>query len=145
MSGIKVEIDRAEIGKLVAKLNRIEKSLTTGPRSPLQDLLNITGLDIVRFAKKSSRMPVDTGRLRASVHMKNTVNDANIYVDKHGKVFNGGLDEPIKEGEEIVVGSNVEYAMLQESKHGFLSNALTEAKPAFDRRKKQLLEKAVKK
>jgi hypothetical protein len=81
-------------------------------------ILEVAFVDIETFAKKE--VPVDTGRLRASIHTKfKSKGDAKALplpesqqtfsYTSEGQTYNGTLREPIKEL-EVIVGTNVEYA-----------------------------------
>lgn len=81
-------------------------------------ILEVAFVDVETFAKKE--VPVDTGRLRASIHTKfKSKGDAKALplpesqqtfsYTSEGETYNGTLREPIKEL-EVIVGTNVEYA-----------------------------------
>jgi hypothetical protein len=141
MAGTSISLDPKSLSKVLKRLNDIEKNLTPAPRTPLGDLMNITALDITREAKL--RSPVDTGRLRSSIHPKMKPSDSFSYSDNTGKTFTGGLKEPVEQGKEVVVGTNVEYAMKQEIAKSFLHGGVIAATPALKRRLKQLAAKVV--
>jgi phage gpG-like protein len=104
-----------------AKLTKeIEKLMKLVPEETRNLILEVAFVDIETFAKDKANIPVDTGRLRASIHTKfqrkpktstlplpSTQTRYNYMAD--GKSFDGSLDEPI-DINTIVVGTNVEYA-----------------------------------
>jgi len=139
--GAKIELDPKSLAKLMKRLENIDKSLNPAPRTPMSDLLNITGLDIAREAKKAS--PVITGRLRSSIHPKTRPTETFIYTDSDGKAFDGTITEQVKDGKEVVVGTNVTYAKKMELKHSYLKKGLDAAMPALKRRQESLLKQAV--
>lgn len=141
MPDTSVTLDPKSLSKVLSRLQSIDKNLTPTPRTPLSDVLNITGLDIAREAKKAS--PVDTGRLRSSIHVKSKPTETFLYNDKNGEVHSGTLKEPIEAGKEVVVGTNVAYARKQNEKHDFMGKGLRMAEPAMRRRLQQLAEKVV--
>lgn len=141
MSGTSISLDPQSLSKVLKSLNDIEKNLTPAARTPLGDLMKMTGLDITREAKL--RSPVDTGRLRSSIHPKFKPSESFIYTDNGGKVHQGGLKEPVEEGKVVVVGTNVEYAMKMETRSGYLHGGVIAAKPTMERRLKQLAAKVV--
>lgn len=141
MAETTVHIDPKDLAKVLRRLQSIERNLNPSPRTPMGDLMNITALDITREAK--TRCPVDTGRLRSSIHPKMKPSDSFIYADNGGKTYSGGLKEPVQEGKEVVVGTNVEYAMKQEIRSNFLHGGVIAAKPAMERRLKSLAAKVV--
>ena len=146
MSGISVKLDMASMQHLVKRLQKIERDLNTKPRTELAKFLMVAGEELAKAIKKQSKdvMPVKTGRLRASVHSKHSPSDTFIYSDSEGMAHAGGLKESIKEGEEVVVGTNVEYAFKIDVSHGFMTKGKNDFMPIFDRELKKLAEKVVK-
>jgi phage gpG-like protein len=80
-------------------------------------ILETAIIDIESYAK-SNEIPVDTGRLRSSIHTKyiRSVNVANSsthgnysYSDNTGNSYDGSLSESV-DINSVVVGTNVEYA-----------------------------------
>lgn len=68
----------------------------------------------VRIESEAKRnTPVDTGRLRSSIHSEYAGKEGFHYSDKKGNGFNGGLSTRAQ-GLQILVGTNVEYAALIE-------------------------------
>jgi len=141
MAGTSVTLDPKSLAKVMKRLRDIERNMNPTARTPMGDLMNITALDITREAK--ARCPVDTGRLRSSIHPKMKPSDSFSYSDNAGKTYSGGLKEPVQEGKEVVVGTNVEYAMKQEIRSNFLHGGVIAAKPAMQRRLKSLAAKVV--
>lgn len=81
-------------------------------------ILEVAFVDVETFAK--TKVPVDSGRLRASIHTKfKSKGDAKALplpesqltfsYKAQGETFDGTLREPLKEL-EVIVGTNVEYA-----------------------------------
>lgn len=145
MSGISIDIDTNSAERLLRKLNHIDKELTPAPRTELAKFLMEAGENLATYVKQQPEgiMPVITGRLRASVHSKHKPTENFLYTDKHGEAFSGGLKANIKEGEEVVVGTNVEYAFKVDLRKGFMRKAKTEFMPIFDRELKKLAQKTV--
>ena len=147
MSDFSITVDSKSLAKLTAKLQAIERKLDTKKGTPLFDVMKITSLDIAREAKKVC--PVQFGRLRASIHPKFSTSDTFIYSDSKGRTYNGGLREPIKEGVEIAVGTNVTYALnasehaKDESRRRYMQQGYDIARPAMDRRLKQLAKQTI--
>ena len=101
---IKITISEKEIEKSVRILQRV----ATSAGNLAQDELHKSGLNIETGAKEET--PVDTGRLRSSIHMEsNSINRTFIYSDEGGAVFNGKLGVSPKPL-EVYVGTNVHYA-----------------------------------
>jgi phage gpG-like protein len=100
-----------ELGK---KLAELAKKM---PQEAQKLILETAIIDIESFAK-SNTIPVDTGRLRASIHTKyvKIVNVANstthgnyAYSDNAGNSFDGSLSASV-DINSVVVGTNVKYA-----------------------------------
>lgn len=60
------------------------------------------------------RTPVRTGRLQASIHVVKTSPDSYPYVDYTGRSFDGSLSTGPVDGDEVIVGTNVPYAIYVE-------------------------------
>jgi len=144
--GVTASLDPFSAARLQKKMQRIEREFATKPNTELAKFLKLAGEELATKIKKQPAeiMPVITGRLRSSVHSKHTPTDAFLYSDKDGKAFSGGLTEPIKEGEEVVVGTNVEYAFKVNARKGFMTKAKMDFMPIFERNLKQLAAKVVK-
>lgn len=147
MGGFDITLDPKTLQNVIKRLQKIERDMNPAPRTPMGDLINITALDIAREAKK--RSPVDMGRLRSSIHPKLKPSESFVYNDDHGKSFNGTLSAPVVEGKEVVVGTNVEYALSasfnakDSARRHYLNMAVVDATPAMKRRLKSLAEKVV--
>ncbi len=141
MSGINVTLDPKSLQNVLKRLQKIERDLKPATRTPLGDLVKITALDIATAAKR--RAPVKTGRLRASIHAKFKPSETFVYSDNAGKSFSDSLKEPIQEGKEAVVGTNVDYAFKMENLKGFLQGGVMDSKPALQRRLKSLASQVV--
>lgn len=142
---ITANLDPKSVQHLVKRLQDIEKALTPKPRTELAKFLMESGLELSKAIKKQTKdvMPVKTGRLRASVHPKFTPSDTFLYTDGNGKAFTGGLKENIKEGEEVVVGTNVNYAFKIDLTHGFMRKGEADFMPIFRRNMDKLAAKVV--
>jgi len=70
-------------------------------------------------ARVQRRTPVDTGRLRNSIHTipPGTKGEAFQYRDNQGRSFNGSLENAVTGKHEVIVGTNVEYATVIEAGH----------------------------
>lgn len=101
---ISVNLSEKEIQ---ASLN-ILRRIPTATGDVAQDELHKSGLTIETSAKQDT--PVDTGRLRSSLHMESSeVNRSFTYSDQAGRSYSGKLSvmpKPL----EVYVGTNVEYA-----------------------------------
>jgi phage gpG-like protein len=100
--------------ELRKKLAELAKKM---PEEAQKLILETAIIDIESFAK-SNTIPVDTGRLRASIHTKyvKSVNVANstthgnyAYTDNVGNSFDGSLSASV-DINSVVVGTNVQYA-----------------------------------
>lgn len=100
--------------ELQKKLSELAKKM---PEEAQKLILETAIIDIESFAK-SNTIPVDTGRLRASIHTKyvKSVNVANSsthgnysYSDNKGNSYDGSLSESV-DINSVVVGTNVVYA-----------------------------------
>ena len=60
------------------------------------------------------RTPVRTGRLQASIHMVETSPDSYPYTDNKGRSFDGSLSTGPVDDDEVIVGTNVPYAIYVE-------------------------------
>jgi len=141
MSGIDVTLDPKSLQNVLKRLQKIERVLNPAPRTPLGDLVKITALDIATNAKK--RTPVITGRLRSSIHPKFKPTETFIYSDNEGKTYTDSLKEPIEEGKEAVVGTNVDYAFKIENSRGFLYGGVKDSEPKLKRRLESLAKQVV--
>ena len=83
-----------------------------------------------RNAKKLS--PVDTGRLRASIHPEFKDTASFNYSVAGAGTFSGKLDEKPKDDFSVIIGSNVSYAEKQENKHKFLERGAKIAERSFN-------------
>ena len=141
MSGTNISLDPKSLQNVIKRLQNIERDLNPAPRTPMGDLIKITALDISTNAKR--RSPVKTGRLRASIHAKFKPTETFVYSDNEGQTYTDSLREPIQEGKEAVVGTNVDYAFRQENLKGFLQGSVMDSQPTLKRRLKSLAEKVV--
>lgn len=98
---------------------QIKKLAMKFPERVREEVLAVALVDVESFAKGDTPrnvIPVDTGRLRASIHTKfktgmvkgYTMGSEN-YRDDEGKTFDGTLKTSI-DFDSVVVGTNVNYA-----------------------------------
>jgi hypothetical protein len=130
---IRIELPEDFGDEIVQALVRIEGQLNTASRGVINEAL----LAIETRAKGYS--PVDTGRLRSSIHAVavGKGESAYTYSDERGNSYNGALDVArSNEGSDIgMVGTNVEYAAEQEFGNGerrghkYLTKATLEIQP----------------
>lgn len=109
MAGIKVSLKGAK--KFRARLDSVQEKTHRGIIAEVQK----TALKIETDAKKQA--PVDTGRLRSSI---------------------GILDSSV-DGDEVAVGSRVEYAPEQERRNPFLGPAAEKYRVEFEDNIAQIL------
>lgn len=123
-----------DFGKdLVQSTVKIEKDLLASAK----DVINQALLAIETQAKEYA--PVDTGRLRSSIHAVGVgIADRHRYADDEGRSYDGALiDGKTNEGSNMgMVGTNVEYAPEQEfgseggkGGHRFLTRATAAIQP----------------
>ena len=114
------------------KLLKQLKEYETRNVKEVHDLIRGAGFDMDTDAKKLA--PVDTARLKASIHPEFKETGASFrYEDKQGTVFNGGLPSSPKNPLEVYLGTNVQYAPEQEDKHHFLLRAWEKGSKSFIR------------
>jgi len=96
--------------KLELKADQLIKkfdSLTEEIQKAMIDELRVTGF-MIESAYKIG-VPVDTGRLRSSIHTEHSDQTSFSYSDSKGNTFTGSLGYRLKPT-QVVVGTNVEYA-----------------------------------
>ncbi len=112
---ITVNVRDKDLNKIIKRLDRKGKVA----RKRTNKAIIATALNIEGDAKESSDIPVDTGRLRASIHAEYKDSTKYRYSDNEGRSFDGSLD--VKPSDlQAYVGSNVQYAPTQEAKNHFL-------------------------
>lgn len=135
---ISIEFDQTTLDKFNQVLDGIAKDYDTKTGSELHKFIVHTANNLATAIKKSPAMPVKTGRLRASVHAKLKSSDNFKYMadaaakatnyksaeEVISKMFDGGLNEPVQEGAEFAVGTNVEYAAKMETLRGFFNSTV---------------------
>jgi ribosomal protein L13E len=82
-------------------------SLTAEVQQAMIDELRVTGF-MIESAYKIG-VPVDTGRLRSSIHTEHSDQTSFSYSDSKGNTFNGSLGFKLQPT-QVVVGTNVIYA-----------------------------------
>lgn len=107
----------ARIDNMDAFNEQIEKLIKKFPKQVYEKVIYPTALvDVETFAKDKVEIPVDTGRLRASIHTKRPYKPSHQYKDRAGNQFQATLTGQISY-EEVIVGTNVEYAEVM-NKYG---------------------------
>jgi hypothetical protein len=139
---IRIELPEDFGDEIVQALVRIEGQLNTASRGVINEAL----LAIETRAKGYS--PVDTGRLRSSIHAVAVGKGESgyTYSDERGNSYNGALDVArSNEGSDIgMVGTNVEYAAEQEFGNGerrghkYLTKATLEIQPMLINKLKEM-------
>jgi hypothetical protein len=143
---IKTEIASDSMKSLLQRFNHISKSVgERGLRTPVGDLLNEAGLELETIAKKqiTSDRHVVTGRLRSSIHLKQSTSESFLYNNDKGEQHNGTLTDSVKPGESVIVGTNVEYAMKIETLDSFLYRSAVYLEPFLIKNFKKLVGDAV--
>ena len=108
--------------KVTDNSNEILKSLDH--RIPI--ILEACGLEAEKFAKQDDR--VDTGRYRASITHTVSGTEARVhqYRDDSGKGFTEELVGVPENERAVYVGTNVEYALVLESKDHTIKNSIAD-------------------
>lgn len=95
---------------------QIKKLSKRFPEEVRRIVLEVALVDVETYAKEHA-IPVDTGRLRASIHTKfrpdmvaGKTPDPETYLDGNGKQFDGRLSGMI-DRDTVIVGTNVPYAI----------------------------------
>jgi len=93
----------------VSKLKKeMERLSVQFPDEVRKIILETAIVDIESYAKTND-IPIDTGRLRSSIHTKYTKKIQHNYSDNVGNTYDGTIRESI-DINSVVVGTNVEYA-----------------------------------
>ena len=123
---------KVDVSKGLKRFKRLRK----GKLNDINNAVKMAGFNADRNAKKLA--PVDTGRLRASIHpeFKDTV--SHTYSTPEG-TFDGKLDEKPKSDFEVFVGTNVNYAAKQERKHKYLEKGAMLAERQFENDLKRIV------
>ena len=109
-------------------------------KKKVMDAINKGALvDIETPAKKNC--PVDTGRLRSSIHTIKYAGNNFTYKDSKGKVFDGKMKEAKLGKYDIIVGTNVDYAGKIERSKKYLSKAFISGEQKIYKRVKDVLKK----
>lgn len=87
---------------------------------------------------------IDTGRLRASIFTKTKDNRVHRYSDQEGKSYTCDLSKAVKEL-QVVVGTNVEYAIKIERMDSFIQYAFRQGSPQVIKNMDKLLERMCRK
>jgi len=133
---VTIKIDASSVFK---KLKIYQKEVLDNAR----DEMLATALEVETDAKATDRMPIDTGRLKASIHTITSPSDDFNYKDDKGNNYNGSIDGlPLSiKSFNIAVGTNVEYAIFQEAKNGFLISAVKKNEPGYLKRMDKILKR----
>lgn len=100
-----------EMKGLIDKLENLPKEVE---KKMVQEL-RVTGLMIETDYKIA--VPVDTGRLRSSIHTEHSDFRNFNYTNKQGEIFDGKLSiDPTNK--QVVVGTNVVYSTIIEERGG---------------------------
>jgi HK97 gp10 family phage protein len=131
MSDVSISIDQKEVAKV---LKNFKKYGVKAEKDANISVLE-TAFLIESDAKRNT--PVQTNRLRSSIHVQQKDDTVYRYTDKKGKSYNGTLRIDLKK-DEVAVGSNVEYAPFIEfgTKH---MSAQPYLFPAFRKNMKKLV------
>ncbi len=154
-----IEFEKSTLDRFNKVIDGIVKDFDTKKGSELHKFLVETGNNLATEIKKSPAMPVKTGRLRASVHAKLKSSDNFKYMadaaakatnyksveEVISKMFDGGLNEPVQEGAEFAVGTNVEYAAKMETLRGFFNSTVQANTANMNKDLDKLAEKVMKK
>jgi hypothetical protein len=97
---VKLEL---KAGQLIKKFDSLNEEI----QKAMIDELRVTGF-MIESAYKIG-VPVDTGRLRSSIHTEHSDQTSFSYSDSKGNTFEGSLGYRLKPT-QVVVGTNVEYA-----------------------------------
>lgn len=132
-----MNLDKKSLDDFNKLLRYIEKETDPVTGSKFARLIAEGAQEMATEAKKLC--PVDYGRLRSSIHAKLKPSDNFQYTDtgtsaRTGKrrtpeQFDGSLKEPVEEGKEAVVGTNVEYAFKQELSKQYMYGAVVKVRP----------------
>jgi hypothetical protein len=134
-TGISIQLVPASVKRTIDGINQLERNF----EKAIADVIFKIGVNIQREAKQNA--PVDFGFLRASIYLdtRKTVileksgistvgqnsgrrNTANTRIPDTGARSN-------KEGFNAIIGSNLNYARVQDVRTGYLSNAYAKWKP----------------
>ena len=107
----------ARIDNMDAFNAQIKELMKKFPREVQQEVQNTALVDVETFAKTKTNIPVDTGRLRASIHTKRISKQNHTYTDNIGNSYNGTLTGRVTK-DEVIVGTNVEYAEILNKRGG---------------------------
>lgn len=96
---------------------QIKQLLKEFPREVSKEIYNTALVDVESFMKTKTNIPVDTGRLRASIHTKRIGKPNHQYTDREGNSYNGTITGQVSR-EQVIVGTNVEYAEYMNERGG---------------------------
>jgi phage gpG-like protein len=140
---IKVSVDKVE--ELSNELANLKKEIV---EKVYETFITMARVEVETVAKQN--VPVDSGRLRASITTLTKESQTYQYTDREGNSFDGRLKSVQPKEYEVIVGTNVEYAEKIHDKggggkfagrtsggqknpkgygRGFLDNAFTQAIP----------------
>lgn len=102
-----IKISMKGVKSTISKLFKISSKVD----KKTERLLLAMAYDIDGDAKieLTDRGAVDTGRLRASIHVETPKTSSSVYSDKEGGSFNGKLSVNATKN-TLLIGTNVEYA-----------------------------------
>lgn len=129
----------------VAEIRRKAKKLPRAYEKALMDaILETAFVDIETGAKQkiTDDGHIDTGRLKSSIHVQRH-NDTNYtYSDNQGNTFDGTLEEKIEDN-QVLIGTNVEYAVDIEILDSFLWHSAEASKPRLIKRAKRNVRRVI--
>jgi hypothetical protein len=99
-----IQFDIKGVKELNKELNKIKKNI---PPNVYKTMLEVMKVEVETKAKKE--VPVDTGRLKNSIHVATKGKKFN-YKDSLGKSYDGTAKSVDLDTYDIAVGSNVPYA-----------------------------------
>jgi len=97
--GVRIEWNDKDV---INKMRAIYNSETR-----VRDELVYVGLETERLSKEA--VPVDTGRLKTSIHVQTKQSGGHSYQDSAGNTFDGRMNVQL-EDTDVAVGTNVNYA-----------------------------------
>jgi len=108
-----VQMTVTNINDLQNELNNLEDKLK---KEVYETIIAMSRVEIETVAKRA--VPVDTGRLKSSIMTLTEKRKTYTYTDRQGNSYDGKLktEQPI--GYEVMVGTNVEYAVHIHEKGG---------------------------
>jgi len=109
---VDIDINKKDIAGIVKDFENLSSEI----QSKMIAEIKLSAIEIADLYKIA--VPVDTGRLRSSIHVsfKNNINYN--YQDNEGQTFEGSLESKPKNEAEVFIGTNVVYAKYVEGIEG---------------------------